>query len=117
MWVDFLADVGDSWEATYAVASLMVDPNLRGKFPESARQDIPEQFGPAQVVVVGGDLVYPMASRDGYRRRFQAPFAAALPKQRGNRTDRSPPISGGHTLTGGRSGSGHVRHPGQPRLV
>ena len=90
MWVDFLADVGDSWEATYAVASLMVDPNLRGKFPESARQDIPKQFGPAQVVVVGGDLVYPMASRDGYRRRFHAPFAAALPK-RARKPDRPSP--------------------------
>ena len=98
-WLDFLADVGDSWEATYAVASLLVDPQLRNKFPESARRDIPEKFGPAQVVVLGGDLVYPMASRDGYRRRFQAPFSG------GAAQDRRP------------SDSGHVRHSRQPRLV
>jgi hypothetical protein len=82
LWLDFLADVGDSWEATYAVASLLVDPDLRGKFPQSARRDIPDKFGPADVVVFGGDLVYPMASRDGYRRRFQAPYTAALPETR-----------------------------------
>jgi alpha-beta hydrolase superfamily lysophospholipase len=79
VWIDFLADVGDSWEATYAVASLLVDPLLRGKFPESARHDLHEKFGPAGIVVLGGDLVYPVASRDRYRRRFRAPFAAALP--------------------------------------
>ena len=72
LWLDFLADVGDSWEATYAVASLLVDPHLRDKFPESARRDLPEKFGPAHIVVLGGDLVYPMGSRDAYRRRFEA---------------------------------------------
>jgi hypothetical protein len=90
VWLDFLADVGDSWEATYAMASLLVDPQLRGKFPESATLDIPEKFGPADVVVLGGDLVYPMASRDGYRRRFQAPFTDALPERAPKST--GPPL-------------------------
>ena len=79
VWLDFLADVGDSWEATYAVASLVVDPSLVGKFPESARQKLPKTFKAADIVVMGGDLVYPVASRARYRRRFRAPFAAAFP--------------------------------------
>ncbi len=80
LWLDFVADVGDSWEATYAVASMLADPQLRASFPESAAKELPSSFGPAAVVVVGGDLVYPRATRDGYRRRFRAPFTAALPR-------------------------------------
>src|SRR5690349_6224352 len=34
LWVDFVADVGDSWQATYAVASLLVHPDLLSMFPE-----------------------------------------------------------------------------------
>jgi hypothetical protein len=96
LWVDFLADVGDSWEATYAVASMLVDPDLRSKFPESARGDLPKKLGPAEVVVLGGDLVYPMATRDSYRRRFRAPFTAALPKTIGRPVPGMFAIPGNH---------------------
>jgi hypothetical protein len=96
LWLDFVADTGDSWEATYAVASLLVDRHLWRRFPPSARKDFPGKFGPADVVALGGDLVYPMASRDAYRRRFRAPFTAALPKTTGHPIPGMFAIPGNH---------------------
>ena len=81
--LDFMADVGDSWEATYSVASLLVEKDLRRRLPptrgvQSASASRVDPFatklGPGEVLILGGDLVYPRASRDAYRRRFCAPF-------------------------------------------
>jgi alpha-beta hydrolase superfamily lysophospholipase len=80
LWVDFVADVGDSWEATYATASLIADPNLCTNIPLTLPDGQPTTSPPAQVVVLGGDLVYPRATRDAYRRRLRAPFTAARPR-------------------------------------
>lgn len=70
VWFDFLADTGDGWRSTYAVASLLAQPELlvrehvlpRGRF-----------------LIMGGDEVYPVASSQNYRERLVAPFHAALP--------------------------------------
>jgi hypothetical protein len=79
LWIDFVADVGDSWEATYAVASMLVDPDLGKKLQPSTNDEVFADMRPADIVVLGGDLVYPAPSRNGYRRRLRAPFAAARP--------------------------------------
>jgi len=73
VWLDFLADIGDSWQATYAVATMLAQPELevRGH---------PNRLPCADVVVLGGDLVYPTPTRDGYRRRTCSPLSAALPE-------------------------------------
>ncbi|HET8577526.1 MAG TPA: calcineurin [Methylomirabilota bacterium] len=67
---DYLADTGDGWNSTHAVASLVAQEELslgatrlpRGRF-----------------LVVGGDEVYPCASKQSYAERLVAPFEAALP--------------------------------------
>jgi calcineurin-like phosphoesterase family protein len=73
LWIDFVADVGDSWEATYAIATLLARRVLEvtGLNTHLAR---------AHVVVLGGDLVYPTPSRAGYVYRLRWPFTAALPE-------------------------------------
>lgn len=66
---DFAADTGDGWRATRAVADLMLRDELKLPSGTSLRRP--------NVAIFGGDLVYPTASRDEYRRRFIAPFTHA----------------------------------------
>ena len=68
IWLDYIADTGDGWNSTYAMARLLAEDSL--------------QFGPdklprADVVVMGGDQVYPTASRLDYYNRMQLPFDTA----------------------------------------
>jgi calcineurin-like phosphoesterase family protein len=73
VWVDFVADIGDSWEATHAVASLLAEKELQveghGKLLRYA-----------DILVLGGDLVYPTPTRTRYRDRMRVPLGAALPQ-------------------------------------
>src|SRR5262245_3195871 len=73
MWVEFIADTGDGWDSTYSVAYYASQSELR----------LPGYDGPIQrgnVLVFGGDEVYPTASRQVYRERLIQPFEAALEK-------------------------------------
>ncbi len=70
LWLDFVADTGDGFDATYAVASALARPSIT-----VAGATLPR----ADVLVLGGDQVYPTAGRDEYRDRFVGPFRAALP--------------------------------------
>ena len=71
MWFDYMADTGDGWDSTYAMASLVAQPYLtigdkklpRGRF-----------------LLFGGDEVYPAAQRTAYRERLVTPLERALPE-------------------------------------
>jgi hypothetical protein len=76
VWIDYVADIGDSWEATYAIARMLVTPELRVRGYEP-------QLNVADILVLGGDLVYPTPSRDRYRRRMRSAFLAARPIAKG----------------------------------
>lgn len=67
---DYLADTGDGWESTYAVASLVARREL-----EIGDEALPR----GRFLILGGDEVYPTASQRSYRERLVAPFEAALP--------------------------------------
>lgn len=73
-WLDYVADVGDGWNSTYAVAYYLSRPTLTLKTPEGGEHET--QRG--QVLVFGGDEVYPVPGRDGYRDRLVAPYETAL---------------------------------------
>ncbi len=72
LWIDFVADLGDGFDSTYAVASLLGRKRLRlaGDGSELPR---------GRVLVMGGDQVYPSPTREDYENRFRGPYAAALP--------------------------------------
>ncbi|MDH3230927.1 MAG: metallophosphoesterase [Alphaproteobacteria bacterium] len=77
-WVDYIADTGDGWNPTYAMARLLATPKL-------TVNGCPEELPLAGVVVMGGDQVYPTASRDEYAERLVAPFdeaAKTIPKRK-----------------------------------
>jgi len=69
-WVDFVADLGDGFNATYSVAYLLAQPELPVGAARLPRGD---------VLVMGGDQVYPTASGQSYEDRFKGPYRSALP--------------------------------------
>jgi hypothetical protein len=72
-WLDYVADTGDGWNSTYAIAHSLVQPWLRLRQPDG-----PEHATSAgRVLVLGGDEVYPTPSRDAYKRRLVQPYEAA----------------------------------------
>jgi hypothetical protein len=70
LWFDYAADTGDGFDATYSVAYLLAQPELR----------IGDAVLPrGEALVLGGDQVYPTASSQAYEDRFTGPFRSALP--------------------------------------
>ena len=71
VWVDYVADLGDGFDSTYAVASLISQPQIDlegvGSLPA------------AKLLIMGGDQVYPFPTRTAYRERFAMPYSTALP--------------------------------------
>jgi hypothetical protein len=72
LWMDYAADTGDGFNATYSVAYLLAQPSLTVDGHELPR---------GEVLVLGGDQVYPTASGQQYEDRFKGPFRAALPER------------------------------------
>ena len=69
-WLDFVADVGDGWNSTYAIARLLAAPELHVKGNKSP-------LPLARLLIMGGDEVYPTPSREDYVRKFIEPYDQA----------------------------------------
>jgi hypothetical protein len=68
-WFDFLADTGDGWDSTFAMARLVTEPSLQlGQFT------LPR----GQILIFGGDEVYPTPSRQDYEDRLLGPYDEAF---------------------------------------
>lgn len=110
LWFDYAADVGDGFDPTYTVAALLGQETLRPEPPREA--PLPPAAPPApsgsvpasaasgpsapapppalprgRFLVLGGDQVYPYASRRQYREHFVKPYTAALPGVEGEAPD------------------------------
>lgn len=88
-WFDFIADNGDGWNPTYAIARLLATSQL-----DVAGAD--ELLPLARVVVMGGDQVYPTASREDYQAKLVAPFAEAARGQSWRPTPHLYAVPGNH---------------------
>ncbi|MEU8525960.1 hypothetical protein AB0C77_10255 [Streptomyces sp. NPDC048629] len=71
IWIDFVADLGDGFEATASVASALAADGLAVGGPGSLPR--------GSLLVLGGDQVYPVASATAYEDRMKGPYRAALP--------------------------------------
>ncbi|MCC2110628.1 MAG: metallophosphoesterase [Hyphomicrobiales bacterium] len=71
VWIDFVADIGDGFDATYTVAHLLAQESL------TLRDGTELPRGAA--LVIGGDLCYPSASRENYWARMRQPYMLAQP--------------------------------------
>ena len=70
-WTDFVCDLGDGFDSTYAIASLIARDRL--ELPGT------DPLPGAKLLIMGGDQVYPFPTRQAYRERLEAPYRLALP--------------------------------------
>ncbi|MEH2614344.1 hypothetical protein [Bradyrhizobium sp. AZCC 1693] len=70
VWFDFVADLGDGFDSTFAVACL-----LARKECEVEGKKLPR----GQMLIMGGDEVYPLASAQTYRNQLFQPYRWAFP--------------------------------------
>ncbi|MBI3304571.1 MAG: metallophosphoesterase [Deltaproteobacteria bacterium] len=76
IWIDYVADTGDGWNPTYSVATLLARTSLEASSCHHTGQSHLTQRG--QILVMGGDEVYPSASREAYQTRLVGPYECAL---------------------------------------
>ncbi len=74
LWLDFICDTGDGWNPTYAIAYAASQPRLTVKNDGGSLLGLPR----ADVLLFGGDEVYPTPSREEYQRRLVVPFSKAF---------------------------------------
>jgi hypothetical protein len=65
-WIDYIADIGDGFDCTYAMASLLAAPAI----PISGAGTLPS----GDILILGGDQCYPQATRENYKKRFVTPY-------------------------------------------
>ncbi len=75
IWFDYVADLGDGWDSTYTVAKLLAEPRLS----VTDSNNTVTQTERGRLLIMGGDEVYPDATRTNYRNRTVAPYRSALP--------------------------------------
>ncbi|WP_224366108.1 metallophosphoesterase [Hyalangium versicolor] len=78
LWLDYVSDMGDGWDSTYAVAQTVACPTLTLRDETGATH---ETRG-GELLVLGGDEVYPTASVKAYEERTLEPWRAAMSRQR-----------------------------------
>src|SRR5688500_5549587 len=65
IWIDYVSDLGDGWNSTYSVAY-------------SAARQLIETSGKTlergEILIFGGDEVYPTATSDEYEKRLVRPY-------------------------------------------
>ncbi|GEO07360.1 hypothetical protein AAE02nite_50240 [Adhaeribacter aerolatus] len=72
VWIDYMSDTGDGFHTTFTMANLLSAPELKVEEHQTYKGDI---------LILGGDEVYPVANRDDYKNRFRGPFDSACRHQ------------------------------------
>jgi hypothetical protein len=70
LWIDYVADAGDGWVPTYAVATAVCTTQEAGG----------ETTQPGRLLVFGGDQVYPSAEFRRYHEKLVQPYELASPQ-------------------------------------
>lgn len=84
IWFDYVSDTGDGFNSTYTVADLVAQSlkvKLNPDHPAYGKEHVAGWDLPAgELLLLGGDQVYPTPSMDEYQTRFKIPFSAASGK-------------------------------------
>ncbi|MCB1986438.1 MAG: metallophosphoesterase [Burkholderiales bacterium] len=76
IWFDYIADLGDGWDSTYTMARLLAEERLDVAEKDGKTRYLTQR---GRFLIMGGDQVYPTASKDEYANRLIAPYRSALP--------------------------------------
>lgn len=71
LWIDFISDLGDGFNPTYTMAHLLAQEHIEVDGVSLKRGDI---------LVMGGDEIYPTPEMIEYENRLRGPYNAAFPK-------------------------------------
>jgi hypothetical protein len=82
-WIDYVADLGDGFDSTYSIAFLLGQKILRV-------QGVEEELPRGNALIMGGDQVYPDATRDDYEKRMKRPYKFAFPDTEAQDADHPP---------------------------
>ena len=79
LWFDYAADTGDGFNSSYWVACQLAQRRLAVRRSETGEDSSlsPLDLPRGRFLILGGDQVYPSASREAYENRFIKPFEAA----------------------------------------
>lgn len=83
VWIDYVADLGDGFDSTYAIAYLLGQPSIT----VTDAYELPR----GACLIMGGDQVYPDASRYDYAKRMQRPYQFAFPDSN-SESAKHPPV-------------------------
>src|SRR5438105_41812 len=75
IWIDFVSDTGDGFNSTYSVASLVAAEKLL------INSGGPKELPRSEILVLGGDQIYPTPTGEIYDKKFRIPFKAAFPEK------------------------------------
>lgn len=70
IWIDYISDLGDGFDATYTMAHVMAQDQLEAGGEKLKRGNI---------LIMGGDQVYPTPEMEEYDNRLKGPYHAAFP--------------------------------------
>src|SRR5437764_2796178 len=80
IWIDYVADLGEGWNSTYAIASALAAESHEFEYRETATGELNRaQTRRGDLLVFGGDEVYPTADRLEYNQRLVKPYESAFP--------------------------------------
>ena len=77
LWIDYVSDMGDGFDSTYSVARAVAAPALT--IAAGGPGGTPLTLPRGQLLILGGDQVYPTPDDAGYLRRLVDPYEMALP--------------------------------------
>lgn len=101
LWIDYVADTGDDFDVSVAVARLMFAP-YRLPDPEDAERDIDAPRG--DILFFGGDTAYPVATANEIHNRVVVPFNQVLKEVKDKKTRVLIGIPGNHDWYDGLDG-------------
>lgn len=79
MWFDYISDVGDGFDSTYTMAYHLAQPQLNLPLPNN--NQISHSTKQGEILIFGGDEVYPTASMDDYNERLIKPYKTAYSRK------------------------------------
>ncbi len=74
LWLDYVSDLGSGWDSTYSVAYLLGRRELAVKDQSGSEHKLKR----GNILVMGGDEVYPTATPKEYQNRLVGPYTSSL---------------------------------------